>query len=116
MSLIEYKGNKYKPCPYCKGKGYKNGYEHVRNGICFQCEGYKSVEIFNLIEKTRKEIKKEKEVEYRYSEIKRLRRLLGGKTEGDMKAIDKSRLSLLKRNEEALIRQGIPLPEKCQDE
>lgn len=26
-------------CPKCSGKGYIQGYAHVRSGVCFKCNG-----------------------------------------------------------------------------
>ena len=42
MKTITINGRAYPACPKCSGKGYREGYEHVMNGVCFRCDGYKS--------------------------------------------------------------------------
>jgi hypothetical protein len=56
MSGIMFEGKEYKFCGTCKGNGYRRGYEHVQNGVCFHCDGEKSREVFN-IKKERREAK-----------------------------------------------------------
>jgi hypothetical protein len=67
MEMILYKGKAYKPCNHCKGTGTKSGFSHVQQGICFQCNGYKSQELY-------KEIKKEREAKEKLIHIEELKR------------------------------------------
>jgi RecJ-like exonuclease len=77
--MITYKGKGYKVCSTCKGKCSRQGYEHVRHGICFTCEGWGSVELAKKIiaEQNKKLSDKnavllKEEVAYRYKKIQKL--------------------------------------------